>query len=148
MIGLDVVESEQLDPENVLSIDLVRTDVEDHPETSVRRRASQFQMSVRSLRRILKIDLSLFPYKVQLVQKLLPVDAPRRLEYANFVRNIEQTEPEFWSKMIMSDEAHFTLSGSINKQNCRFWGTENPNITHELPLRTSKSPLLNFLNHS
>ena len=29
-------------------------------------------------------------------------------------------------KIIFSDEAHFDLSGYVNKQNCRIWGTENP----------------------
>ena len=28
--------------------------------------------------------------------------------------------------IIFSDEAHFDLSGYVNKQNCRIWGTENP----------------------
>ena len=26
---------------------------------------------------------------------------------------------------IFLDEAHFNLGGYVNKQNCRFWGTEN-----------------------
>uniref|UniRef100_A0A8D8XBS9 Transposase n=1 Tax=Cacopsylla melanoneura TaxID=428564 RepID=A0A8D8XBS9_9HEMI len=38
----------------------------------------------------------------------------------------------------MSDEAHFHLSGYVNKQNCRFWGTENPRICHEEPLHSLK----------
>ena len=29
-------------------------------------------------------------------------------------------------KIIFSDEAHFDLGGYVNKQNCRFWDTENP----------------------
>lgn len=33
----------------------------------------------------------------------------------------------------MSDEAHY-LTGYLNKQNNRFWGTENPSITHEEPV--------------
>lgn len=36
--------------------------------------------------------------------------------------------------MIFSDEAHFHLSGSVNKQTCRFWGTTNPRIIAENPL--------------
>ena len=32
----------------------------------------------------------------------------------------------FWEKIIFSDEAHFYLSGYVNKQNCHIWGTENP----------------------
>ena len=45
-----------------------------------------------------------------------------------------RVEDDFSSKIIMSDEAHFLLSGYVNKQNNRFWGTENPCITNEEPL--------------
>ena len=32
----------------------------------------------------------------------------------------------FFKKSIFADEAHFDLGGYVNKQNCRIWGTENP----------------------
>ncbi|KAL1453998.1 hypothetical protein WDU94_010295 [Cyamophila willieti] len=47
-------------------------------------------------------------------------------------------EDDFLSKFIMSDEAHFHLSEYVNKQNYRFWGTENPRICHEEPLLSLK----------
>jgi hypothetical protein len=37
-------------------------------------------------------------------------------------------------KMWFSDEAHFYIHPAINKQNCRFWGSEKPTIYHEKPL--------------
>ena len=36
-------------------------------------------------------------------------------------------------KIIFSDEAQFDLGGYVNKQNCRIWGTENPNAYIEKP---------------
>ena len=36
-------------------------------------------------------------------------------------------------KIILSDEAHFDIGGYINKQNCRIWGTENPQAYIEKP---------------
>ena len=38
----------------------------------------------------------------------------------------------------MSDEAHFTLNGFVNKQNFRFWGTENPKQSHQRRLHPQK----------
>ena len=41
--------------------------------------------------------------------------------------------PILAKKIIFSDEAHFDLGGYVNKQNCRIWGTENPNAYIEKP---------------
>ena len=38
----------------------------------------------------------------------------------------------------MSDEAHFTLNGTVNKQNCRIYATENPEKIQEVPLHDEK----------
>ena len=38
----------------------------------------------------------------------------------------------------MSDEAYISLNGTVNKQNCRFYATENPELTLEEPLHDQK----------
>ncbi|GFR27683.1 uncharacterized protein TNCT_150611 [Trichonephila clavata] len=38
----------------------------------------------------------------------------------------------------MLDETHFYLNGYVNKQNCRFVGSENPRATHQHQLHLSK----------
>ena len=40
-------------------------------------------------------------------------------------------DPDFSSKIILSDEAHFHLDGFVNRQNCRIWGSENPHVIVE-----------------
>ncbi|GBN37906.1 hypothetical protein AVEN_265072-1 [Araneus ventricosus] len=37
-----------------------------------------------------------------------------------------------------TDEAHFHLNGFVNKQNWRFWGSENPHLCEEKPLHSLK----------
>ena len=39
---------------------------------------------------------------------------------------------------MMGDEAHFHLSGQVNKQNMRFWGSENPPIAYASELHPRK----------
>ncbi|GBL97626.1 hypothetical protein AVEN_49135-1 [Araneus ventricosus] len=37
-----------------------------------------------------------------------------------------------------TDEAHFHLGGVVNRHNWRFWGTENPHLSHAQPLHSPK----------
>lgn len=55
---------------NNAAIDAVRADVEQYPETLVRRRAQQFGMPPTTLWKNFKVDLHNFPYKNQMGQKL------------------------------------------------------------------------------
>ena len=40
----------------------------------------------------------------------------------------------FSNKIFFSDKAHYTLGGYVNKQNCRIWDSEDPEVTEERPL--------------
>lgn len=123
---------------SVENVDAVRRSVEQHPETSTRRRATQIGISRWSLRQILHKDLHMFPYKIQVVQQLLPRDHQQRREYAQAILNLNEQIANFDEKIIMSDETHFDLNGVINKQNTRFWGTDNPQNIHERPLHPER----------
>ncbi|KYN43117.1 hypothetical protein ALC56_02492 [Trachymyrmex septentrionalis] len=57
-------------------IALVQASVQRSPTTSQTRRSEQLGIKRTTLRRILHHDLHLFPYKVQVTQKLLPIDKP------------------------------------------------------------------------
>lgn len=116
------------------NITIVQDLMAEEPNVSNRRRAQVLGISTSSMRRILRFDLRAFPYKMQIVQQLKPEDYPRRLQYGKTMRDMAQSEDDFWSKIIMSDEAHFDLHGNVNKHNCRFWGTENPQKIQETPL--------------
>ena len=107
-------------PQNVRSdekIERVRASVQEDQQTSTRRRSSELGMAKSSLHRILKADLHLFPYKIQVVHAIQPPDRQQRLEYAVRVQEHARADPTFTHRLIMSDEAHFQLNGFVNKQN-------------------------------
>ncbi|GFW72054.1 transposable element Tc3 transposase [Trichonephila clavipes] len=46
--------------------------------------------------------------------------------------------PDFHKRILFSDEAHFSLNGYVNKQNCRIWSEANPQVYIETPLHPEK----------
>ena len=44
----------------------------------------------------------------------------------------------FSNKIFFRDEAHFALGGYVNKQNCRIWDSEDPQVIEERPLHSEK----------
>ncbi|CAH1959522.1 unnamed protein product [Acanthoscelides obtectus] len=57
-------------------------------------------------------------------EKLTKVIRSRSVSKKMFVEWIiehQQMDPDFSSKIILSDEAHFHLDGFVNRQNCRIW---------------------------
>ncbi|GFY76642.1 hypothetical protein TNIN_11601 [Trichonephila inaurata madagascariensis] len=56
------------------NVEIVRQSVVDDPSVSTRRRSSQLGISRMTLRRILKLDLKMYPHKIQIVKTLLPQD--------------------------------------------------------------------------
>ena len=55
----------------------------------------------------------------------------------NLSRDILQSIPPT-SVTICSDEAHFHLSGMVNKQKFRYWSQNNPRELHQRPLHSPK----------
>ena len=80
----------------------------------------------------------MYPYKVQLVQSLQPLDIRQRLTYAVGFQEIARNDINFIHNLIMGDEAPFHLNGHVNAQNIKFWGTENPRIAHASKLHSRK----------
>jgi hypothetical protein len=116
------------------NIAAVAESVAENPRMSIPRRSQQLHITQTSLHRILHKDLHLHAYKVQLVQELKPRDHEQRRTFVQWALRMQENIPQFLSKIILSDEAHFHLSGFVNKQNCRIWGSENPRIIVEKPL--------------
>jgi len=72
------------------------------------------------------------------VQELKEKDHQLLLEFYQQITTNIMEDNEFLNKLWMSDEAHFHLTGYVNKQNYRYWADSNPKEIHERPLHSSK----------
>ena len=101
-------------------------------------RFQELGLSYGTIWRILHLDLHLHPYKVQLTKQLKPADHSQRRRYMEWSLNNMRWTAIFRTKFSAFDEANFTLGGYINKQNCRIWGSEDPQVIDERPLHPEK----------
>nr|CAH7750046.1 unnamed protein product [Callosobruchus chinensis] len=101
------------------NIEHVEASIEDHAETSIRRRCVELGLSRSSLHRILK-HLRMSAYKIQLAHLLRPIDFRQRTKFAIRFQQLCREENDFLNPLIMSYEAHFHLNGFVNKQNYQF----------------------------
>lgn len=118
-------------PEN---IEAVRASMLRSPRRSARKHASALGLSDRSVRRILHDDLHFHPYKMSIVHELSERDFNSR---RNACEVLLEVVPED-AIVFFSDEAHFHLCGSVNKQNMRYWADTNPRELHQRPLHSPK----------
>ena len=98
-------------------------------------------LSDASIQQILHNDLHFYLYKIQVTHALHEHDYVNRVNFCHtFLQLISQNQ-ELVNNLLMSDEAHFHLSGFVNKQNFHYWSATNPTELHERPLHSSKVTL-------
>ncbi|GFU27659.1 putative transposable element [Trichonephila clavipes] len=61
-----------------------------------------------------------------------------RRRFVEWAQNEIAVVPDFYKRILFSDEAHFWLNGYVNKQNCRIWSEANPQVYVETPLHPEK----------
>ena len=111
------------------NIEAMRQSVLRSPRQSARKHASALGLSARSVRRILHEELQFHLYKLAMVQELNPRDFIARENACEALLGLADDTLVFFS-----EEAHFHLLGSVNKQNMRYWSPENPRELHQRPL--------------
>ena len=113
-------------PEN---IEAVRVAMTRSPSKSTRTLSRQLGIRRSSIQNILHKDLHLFPYKITMAHKLQANDRQRRVQFATWA--LAQDDGVLHNTWF-SDEAYVHLNGTVNKQNIRYWGTQQPDIVHEV----------------
>ena len=89
---------------------------------SARKISMELHISERSVRRIMKNDLGLHPYK-KVIEPLLSDDQKlKRKQFANWVRTNFRKEDTL--KILFSDEKMFDIDGVYNTQNDRMWAVD------------------------
>ncbi|GFY13989.1 DUF4817 domain-containing protein [Trichonephila clavipes] len=120
------------------AIATVERSIEEDPNESIRHRAQELDLCPSTLWKILRKDLGLRAYKIQLVQELKPNDLQARRRFVEWAQNEIAVVPDFHKRILFSNEAHFWLNGYVNKQNCRIWSEANPQVYVETPLHLEK----------
>jgi hypothetical protein len=108
-----------------------------NPKTSLRRLSTLFTISLSSIHRILH-NFSFHPYKLQTVQQLNANDLVLRLKFCQDEIVRISCDPLHLVNLLHTDEANFHLSGAVNKQNFRYWSSQNPNWVTDEPLHSPK----------
>lgn len=109
-----------------------------HASTSIRRVAEAVDMPRSTVQSIIRRILRYYPYKLQLVQELLPHDFDsRHLFSLQFLARLHVDSEWPWN-ILWTDEANFHLDGSVNTHNCRIWEPENPCSILQVPLHSPK----------
>ncbi|PNF42004.1 hypothetical protein B7P43_G12994 [Cryptotermes secundus] len=116
------------------NVEAVQQSILRSPRCSACKHAFALDISNRSMCRILHEHLHFHSYKMVVVQELSPHDLQNRIMVCETL--LETLPPD--ALVFFSDEAHFHLSGYVNKQNMRYWSGNNPRDLHERPLHSDK----------
>jgi hypothetical protein len=92
-------------------------------------------IAVTTVWRTLRMTLRRYPYKIQHVHQLLVGDAPKREVFARWAFSKMEQDENWLFNILWTDEAHFSLHGGVNSQNCRIWATAmNHRCSHQRSL--------------
>lgn len=88
---------------SIENIAAMRDSVWENPKQSISRRSQELGLSATSTWQILRRDLGLHPYKIQLTQELKVNDHTQRRVFANWALEQLEVDPNFAQKIIFSD---------------------------------------------
>ncbi|XP_049842135.1 uncharacterized protein LOC126292273 [Schistocerca gregaria] len=88
-------------------------------------------MPCATVHKVLRKQLHLYSYKVQILQVIKPDVKQRQHEFACEMLNRIDQNPVCLSIVMFSEEATFCVSGTVNKCNAQFWRSLNPHSVRE-----------------
>ena len=109
---------------------------DENPSTSLRQAAAITETPVNTLRKTLREQLEMKPFKISFCHQLFADDKSARVTMCNEFQHRIATDHNFITRLCFSDEATFHMSGRVNKHNCVVWGTQNPHAIQEVPIKS------------
>ena len=106
---------------------IIKKRIERNPRVSVRKVARETGISDRSVRRIVKQEFGLKPYKLQKVQLLTEENKCVRLQRCRLLRR--RAAGHRWERILFTDEKVFTVEQAHNHQNDRIWSPQLPSTS-------------------
>ena len=122
----------------------VNTSVANNDGLSTRKRSLVVRQSRSSVRRILKRELTLKPYRAFKCQQLFPSDPAKRLLYISWFEGEILRDPAFPDHVFYTDEAAVHINGTINRFNSYRWCQAGQPPTDHLTPTTGPSPKVNM----
>ena len=86
----------------------------------------------------LRRTLRCYPYKIHLYHELFPGNLVTRRTFALWAFQKMVEDDDWLCTMLLTDEAHFPLRGSVISDKCRIRATEYPRTVMETPLHDEK----------
>ena len=120
------------------NVDAVRDSVGRSPKKSLRRRSQELGLSRSSVHKILKNDLQLYPYRIQIKQTLTQNDMTKCVEMCQWFESKIEENPDFLQNVWFSDEAHSSLLGHVSSKNYVFSGSPALDKVLQRPLHSVK----------
>ena len=114
-----------------MNIAVVQESFLNSEHNSINRCSLETGISPSTVRRILKFDLKMNPYHIQVVQALTVEQKRKRMQCCQVFAEMANMQPGIINQFAFSDEATFHTSGHVNRHNTVFWGTENPRVVYE-----------------
>lgn len=106
----------------------VLAEVNAGPRRSTRGVAQQMGIHHSTVHGILTRD-GMHPYHFTKVQRLMPGDHQRRLNYCEQLLQENNVNANFVPSVLWTDECTFTRDGMFNFHNYHYWAHENPHVT-------------------
>ena len=114
-----------------LNIAVVQESFINNEHNSIHRCSLATGISSSTVRRILRFDLAMKPYHIQVAQALTDDQKQKRAQCCRIFVEMANIQTGIINQFAFSDEATFHTSGHVNRRNTVFWGTENPRVVFE-----------------